>query len=499
MTFLQIIRWLTSIVMIPYYLFNYVFNDYAYPAVSTEGAYVFCYFVGNEVDEQKIVDALGHKYGEWVITKIPSDYTTGRQEKVCATCGDKVVEVLEPGTKVDLDPEANEEGFYEEMKAEFPFRLGINQKNLGKEIFFTGKMDGYYGETDFYTVNAAELFLEEADGGYNLYFMDGDAKKYIVVVVSGKYNNFTIANTPSTVWTFDEDYSTLTCELASGKYYLGTTGTYNTISLNAYSGIKTGFPVRLYSMEYEIVRPEPTLKELTIGEILKDVEYLAKGEISYDTYKTTGKVIEVTEAYTTQYKNVSFYLKDSSGSILCFRVKGDAASSVSEGDTITLTGSIQNYNGTIEFVQATIDVLVDGEPEPKPEEPAAGPAEITFSSKDNRTQFNSNVQVWEMNGIKVTNNKAASTNDVADYANPARFYKGSSLTIEYTSAISKIEITTTGGSKYYLSSSINISGATLLVSGANAVIVLNSTTNSVTITSLPNQVRISKIVVYPAE
>ena len=58
MTFLQIIRWLTSIVMIPYYLFNYVFNDYAYPAYSTEGAYLFYYFVGNEVSEQTLHFAI---------------------------------------------------------------------------------------------------------------------------------------------------------------------------------------------------------------------------------------------------------------------------------------------------------------------------------------------------------------------------------------------------------------------------------------------------------
>ena len=54
MTIMQITRLLLAIVMIPYYLFNYIFNDYAYPAYSTEGAYLFCYFVGNEVNEQTL-------------------------------------------------------------------------------------------------------------------------------------------------------------------------------------------------------------------------------------------------------------------------------------------------------------------------------------------------------------------------------------------------------------------------------------------------------------
>ena len=54
MTWLSFIRLLTAIVMIPYYLFNYTFNDYSYPAYSTEGAYLFCYFTGNEVEEQTL-------------------------------------------------------------------------------------------------------------------------------------------------------------------------------------------------------------------------------------------------------------------------------------------------------------------------------------------------------------------------------------------------------------------------------------------------------------
>lgn len=47
-------RLLMAIVMSGYYLFNYTFNNYAYPAYSTSGAYLFCYFVGNEPQEQRI-------------------------------------------------------------------------------------------------------------------------------------------------------------------------------------------------------------------------------------------------------------------------------------------------------------------------------------------------------------------------------------------------------------------------------------------------------------
>lgn len=47
-------RYLMAFMMLGVSLFNYVFNDYAFNAISTEGAYVFCYFVGNEPHEQTI-------------------------------------------------------------------------------------------------------------------------------------------------------------------------------------------------------------------------------------------------------------------------------------------------------------------------------------------------------------------------------------------------------------------------------------------------------------
>ncbi len=54
MTLMTFTRKLTAFLMAGYYLFNYIFNNYAYPAVSQSGAYLFCYFVGNEVSEQTL-------------------------------------------------------------------------------------------------------------------------------------------------------------------------------------------------------------------------------------------------------------------------------------------------------------------------------------------------------------------------------------------------------------------------------------------------------------
>lgn len=65
MTALVFLRYLMAILMTPVYLFNFLFNDYAYPAISREGAYLFCYFTGNEVNEQTLhfaVSTDGYKF-----------------------------------------------------------------------------------------------------------------------------------------------------------------------------------------------------------------------------------------------------------------------------------------------------------------------------------------------------------------------------------------------------------------------------------------------------
>lgn len=49
-----ILRFMMAFLMLGSNIFNYIFNDYAFPAVSTKDAYLFCYFVGNSPEEQTI-------------------------------------------------------------------------------------------------------------------------------------------------------------------------------------------------------------------------------------------------------------------------------------------------------------------------------------------------------------------------------------------------------------------------------------------------------------
>lgn len=125
-------------------------------------------------------------------------------------------------------------------------------------------------------------------------------------------------------------------------------------------------------------------------------------------------------------------------------------------------------------------------------------ATITFDDKAKRTTFDSSAQqIWEENGITVTNNKGTYANALGDYANPARFYAGTETIIEYPS-MTKIEVTA-GSAKYaqVWADSNTDTNATVTVDGSVATIVLTTTVDSYTV-SMSAQTRVASITVYAA-
>lgn len=127
---------------------------------------------------------------------------------------------------------------------------------------------------------------------------------------------------------------------------------------------------------------------------------------------------------------------------------------------------------------------------------AATKATISFTDTANRTGCTVSQQVWSQNGITVTNNKASSQSNVADYKNPARFYKGSNVTIEYPD-ITKIEINCLGLESKYVSGWLNApAGATATKTDGIVTIVFDAPTDSVTYTNLSAQCRAYDMTVY---
>ena len=234
----------------------------------------------------------------------------------------------------------------------------------------------------------------------------------------------------------------------------------------------------------------------TPEEIVDAAWALAEGETLEGTYTLTGKIIAVDTAYSEQYENITVTIAVAgreSKPIKCYRLKGDGAADLEKGDTITVTGTLKNYYGTIEFDQGcTLDAVVKAEPEVT--EPGDAPiATMTFDAA-NRMSWDTEHQQWKSNGITLTNTKGASTSNVADYTGTARFYKNSTMKIEYP-GMSKV-VFVCNGSKYILAASDVAALGTAAVDGFDVTLTLNNAADSIEFVLASNQVRLDKIEIY---
>ncbi len=87
-------------------------------------------------------------------------------------------------------------------------------------------------------------------------------------------------------------------------------------------------------------------------EIVEAVYKLQDGLSVEGELTLTGKIVKIDTPYNPEYKNISVLIQVGAledKPILCYRLSGEGADKLSEGDEITVKGIIKNYKGTIEF------------------------------------------------------------------------------------------------------------------------------------------------------
>ncbi len=94
--------------------------------------------------------------------------------------------------------------------------------------------------------------------------------------------------------------------------------------------------------------------------------YTLEDGMSMDKAATlTGVIIKIPTAYSPDYKNITVDMVVAGMAdhvIQCYRLSGEGAEGLAIGDTITVTGMIKNYKGTIEFDKGcTLDAVVKAE------------------------------------------------------------------------------------------------------------------------------------------
>ncbi len=163
------------------------------------------------------------------------------------------VDPVEPAVKVTMQ---------DAPVAGTALKLGMVQTTLGKTLYFAGTTANkeYYLATTEDVNAAADVFVEEVEGGYRLYFMQEGVKTYIdLILKDGKYRNLSLTAEPTTVYNWDSEYKTFYTTVEDTKCYIGTYASFDTMSACKFDFITNddSCPAHLYLVE-ENTNPNPT-------------------------------------------------------------------------------------------------------------------------------------------------------------------------------------------------------------------------------------------------
>lgn len=220
------------------------------------------------------------------------------------------------------------------------YKFALVQASLEKTLYFNGQMSGYYLATSENPLDAVDVYLEEVEGGYHVYFMDGETKTFINITTyvadDGTVKKTQeISTEPKCVYTWDAERGTMVTEVEGNSYYLGTYNTYATISASSTSYIEdvskigvSQFPAGFCTITATVVEKPEVNKAYLFGLQQNEVGatlYLT-GEMSGNYLATTEKLSEAVRVYVVEaeggyhlillkdgvknYINITTYVKD---------------------------------------------------------------------------------------------------------------------------------------------------------------------------------------------
>jgi len=264
----------------------------------------------------------------------------------------------------------------------------------------------------------------------------------------------------------------------------------------------------------------PADSTLTISEAIALGTSHEHNTYTADKYYVTGEVVEY---YNNYEKYGNMYIADDAGNRLLvyglYSADGTVRYDAMDvkpviGDTITVYGVIGQYNDKPQMKDGwlTAHVPAGGDTPDNPDQPdvpdvpdvpvdPAGSVTIDFCNGAERTAFTDETQVWEQNGIVVTNNRAGSSQPVGDYGGSGyavRFYQNSSLNISYPDMVKLVFNCNDYKDTYPSALASSITTGTVSVDGTVVTVVLPETVDSFDIAAMSAQVRVDSIVIYVA-
>ena len=357
----------------------------------------------------------------------------------------------------------------------------------------------------------------DAAKAHNVAATLADGEKITGVYVKGKISEITEVST-----SYGNATYYITDETGAAKFYVYRGYALGNVKFTSEDEIKVGDEVLIYGdlMNYKGNSPQlgqgNYIVELNSGsggggeepepedpvdpsevQVVTVADFLAAAE-DETVYELTGTITRIATAYSSQYNNITYYIADETGETYVYRMSCEGVAdplSLSAGDEITVQGKRSSYNGVAQMAQGGKYISHVDKEAPAPE---VGTYTLDFSDVANRTSLTTTEQIWEQNGIRLTNNKASSTSNVADYSAPARFYKSTSLKIEKEGMNKMVFLCNSGKNTgpADLKASVTDANATVTVEGMTVTITFATSVDVFEIATLAGQVRVDLLTVY---
>ena len=94
---------------------------------------------------------------------------------------------------------------------------------------------------------------------------------------------------------------------------------------------------------------DTTVEDAKMAVTLEKAFALEEGKAMNGKSVLKGKVTEIVTEYSDEYKNITVNMEVQGQTVQCFRLQGEGADKLAVGDVITVTGTLKNYKGTVEF------------------------------------------------------------------------------------------------------------------------------------------------------
>ncbi len=212
-----------------------------------------------------------------------------------------------------------------EFKPGVGYKYGFYQANLDQTLFFAGGLSGSSLTTTPDFLKAADVFVEEVEGGYHLYFMDGETKTYLDIYEykEGKAG-VQLTTEPVSTFVWNEDAKVFVAPNVAGEdRYMGTYNTYNTISASSTSYIlgdnlsKIGvsqFPCQLLTVKTPVKAVEPvegTAYKYGLVQANLDQTLFFNGQMNGSYFATTANPAEAVDVFVENVEGgVRIYFMD---------------------------------------------------------------------------------------------------------------------------------------------------------------------------------------------